>query len=306
MITDTIAVTSRSFSANQKLRDYLESHFPMANIIYNEQGEKLRGENLAYYLKEADQAIIALEEINDTLLQKVPNLKHISKYGVGLDKIDLQALKKNNVTIQYTKGVNKRSVAELTLSLMLNLCNKTFSNASLLKSGTWKILPGNLVSGKTIGILGLGNVGKEVSRLVQPIAGKILAHDIDPDLDFCKKYNIQNVSLVDLFKSSDIITIHVPLDSSTKNLVSSSILSYVCESSYIINTSRGGIVDEDALYKHLVEGKLRGAASDVFSIEPTDSPLIKLDNFIGTPHIGGSSEEAILAMGLAAIEGLIR
>ena len=303
---ETIAVTSRSFSKNQILRRCLEEKFPRALIKFNDNDLKLDGDELCEFLCDVDKAIIALETIDESILRQIPRLRHISKYGVGLDKIDLEALERNSVTLSHTPGINKRSVAELALSFILQLGSKSYLNTRDMNNRIWQIQKGNLTSGKTIGILGCGNIGKDLSCLLKPFSVNILAHDINPDLEFFEQNGITPVSLDDLLAQSDVISIHLPLTSLTRNLIAERELCKMKQSALLINTSRGGIVNEEDLYHALRLKKIASAATDVFLEEPNiHSPLLDLENFLATSHIGGSTQEAILAMGIAAIDGLV-
>jgi D-3-phosphoglycerate dehydrogenase len=299
-----IAVTSRSFSKNAYLKNETLKHYD--SVKFNTKGLKLDGDSLVDFLAGSDKAIIALEKITGEVLDKLPKLKHISKYGVGIDNIDLNALKDRNITLSWKGGVNKRSVAELTMCFAISLLRNIQVSNQQIKSGTWKVQIGRGLSEITLGIVGLGHVGQELVRLLSPFGTRFLAFDIQDRSEFCSKYkNISQVPLEELQNKSDIITIHLPRTSVTRNFVNNDFISKMKKGSYLINTSRGEIVNEADLYEALLSGQLLGSAMDVFEKEPNvESSLFKLDNFISTPHIGGSSKEAIQNMGLAAINGL--
>jgi phosphoglycerate dehydrogenase-like enzyme len=298
-----ISVASRSLSSNQVLRSELNAIYE--NVQYNELGLKLSGDDLREFLYDCDKAIVGLEEVDEKLLAQLPKLKVISKYGVGLDAIDLIALKKYKIALGWTPGVNKRSVSELALSMMISLLRKIPSASEEVKSGIWKQNIGQNLTGKTIGILGFGNVGKDLAALLGPFNCKILAHDILQDVKFKEDNLIKYTDLDHLLSQSDVITLHLPLDLSTKNILNSKKLDLIKPSSVLINTARGGLVDEKVLYQKLKNEEIAGAAFDVFEYEPpVNSKLLELNNFLATPHIGGSSQESILAMGRAAIHGL--
>ncbi|WP_417336291.1 phosphoglycerate dehydrogenase [Halobacteriovorax marinus] len=300
-----VAVASRSFSKNAFLKSELEKKYQ--DIKYNHKGLKLAGDELVDFLYDANAVIIGLEVLDKDILNKLPNLKTISKYGVGLDNIDLQEVKRRNINLGWSAGVNKRSVSELTLSFALLSLRNTFKANSLAMTNQWMQLPGKQLSDKTFGILGLGNIGQDLAKLLSPFNCTILANDIDDRSSFAREYNIELVSKERLFKESDIVSLHIPYSENTSHLVDESLLSLMNQESVLINTSRGGIVNEEHLEKALKEKLISAAAFDVLSEEPpVDNPLLSLDNFFITPHIGGSSIEAIRAMGLAAIEGLSR
>ena len=298
-----IAVCSRSFSKNKVLRRELLEKYD--NVYFNDDGLALTGETLIAFLHGATHAIIALEKIDDNLLSRLPELKVISKYGVGLDMIDIKSIKRHNVRLGWTGGVNRRSVSELVISFAISLLRHVPESYRGVLSGIWRQYIGGQLSGKTVGIIGCGFVGKDLVKMLKPFDCKILVNDILDQTEFYKKHNILKVSLRELLLHSDVVTLHVPLDDSTHNILSSDRLSLMKSSAILINIARGGLIDEEALKLMLKEGRIAAAGLDVFSIEPPmDIELLNLPNFLVTPHIGGSSEEAILSMGRAAINGL--
>jgi len=298
-----IAVCSRSFSRNKVLRKELEEKYE--NVRFNDEGLSLNGESLANFLSDATHAITALEKIDDDLLSKLPELKVISKYGVGLDMIDMQAMEKYNIKLGWTGGVNRRSVSELVISFAIALLRHVPASHREVLTGTWRQHIGGHLSGRTVGIIGCGFVGKDLVKLLQPFECPILVNDIKNYDNFYKQYNIQAVEKEELLIRSDIVTLHTPLNDSTRNMLTAERLSLMRQDAILINAARGDLLDEEALKRMLISGKLGGAALDVFSIEPPeDKELLELSNFIVTPHIGGSANEAILGMGRAAIEGL--
>lgn len=298
-----ISVTSVSFCKNKQLVSELLHSFPDA--LLNEKGMRFDKKNLITHLKDSDAAIVGLEIIDDEVLAACPNLKIISKYGVGLDGIDLDACKKRGVAIGWSGGVNCLSVAEMTLGFMLMLLRNLYITSNQLKCGAWNKSGGIQLSGKTVGIIGFGHIGQELARLLVPFGCKVLVNDI---VDRCLEAKTLGVILADkntIFKESDIITLHVPLTAETKNLVNSNSLSLMKKSAFVINTARGGIVDENALKIALKNADIAGAALDVYLEEPpVDAELLGLPNLVCTPHIGGNAEEAVLAMGQSAIKHL--
>jgi len=298
-----IAVTSRSFSKNPALRDELLLKYD--NVTFNDQGLKLQGDSLVEFLKGHQKAITALEKIDDSTLSQLPELKVISKYGVGLDMIDMPAMQKHNVKLGWTGGVNRRSVSELVISFAIALLRHVPASHREVLAGTWRQHIGGHLSGRTVGIIGCGYVGKDLVKMLQPFDCPILVNDIKSYDDFYKQYNIKALEKEELLAKSDIVTLHTPLDDSTRGMLTSERLALMKPNAILINAARGGLIDEIALKNMLITGKLGGAALDVFAIEPPeDKELLELTNFIVTPHIGGSANEAILAMGRAAIDGL--
>ena len=299
----SVAVASRSFSRHPELRALVLERYSDAK--FNDEGLTLHGNSLIEFLSGYEKAITALEVIDDSILSQLPNLKVISKYGVGLDMIDLHALKKYGVKLDWSGGVNKRSVSELVVSFAIALLHQAVFANSEVRKGKWYQPKGSQLSNCTFGIIGFGHIGKDLVKLLKPFDCKILAHDILNFKEFYKKNEVKSVAIEELIKKSDVVTLHLPLDDSTKNIMNEKRLQMLKSSAVLINLARGGLIDEAVLKKMLLEKRIAGAALDVFEIEPPiDKELLTMDNVLITPHIGGSTEEAILAMGVAAIDGL--
>lgn len=300
---DTVAVCSRSFSKHPILRNELLERY--ANVTFNDDGLKLEGTALVKFLSGATKAITALEVMDLQVLSQLPDLKVIGKYGVGTDMIDMEAMRLHSKCLGWTGGVNKRSVSEMVVSLVISLLRHFPEAQRDVIAGNWKQRVGGLLSGRTVGIVGCGFVGKDLIQLLQAWGCKFLAHDLINFSEFYSEYNVEPVSLVELLKRSDIVSLHLPLNEATKNLLDAKHLTLMKPSAILINAARGGLVDEIEVKNMLMDGRLAAAAFDVFSVEPPeDNQLLFLDNFFVTPHLGGSAEEAIIAMGLAAIDGL--
>jgi len=299
----SVAVASRSFSKHPILRGKVLESYPDAK--FNDKGLSLSGDSLVEFLSGYEKAITALEVIDDSILSKLPNLKVIGKYGVGLDMIDLHAMKGRGVKLGWTGGVNKRSVSELVISFSVYLLHRVaFANAEV-RNGKWYQVKGSQLSDCTFGIVGCGNIGKDLVKLLKPFGCNILAHDVKDFKEFYQENNITAVGLEELLQKSDVVTLHLPKNDSTNNILNKDRLQMLKKDAILINLARGGLLDESALKKILIEKRIAGAALDVFSVEPlVDKDFAHLDNVLITPHIGGSTEEAVLAMGLAAIDGL--
>ncbi len=298
-----VAVCSRSFSKNRVLREELLARY--SQVTFNDCGKKLEGNDLVEFLQGHNKAITALEILDRSVLERLPELKIISKYGVGLDMIDLQALSDLGISLGWRGGVNRRSVSELVIAFAISLLRQIPMGKRDVLSGIWQQTKGGLLSGRTVGIVGCGHIGKDLVKLLAPWGCTILVHDLLKFPDFYEEHNAKPVSLDELLSRADVVTLHLPLDETTRLILDSKRLAMMKPTSILINTARGGLVDETVLKTMLQTKQLAGAAFDVFSTEPPqDHDLIRLDNFIVTPHIGGSSIEAILAMGRAAIDGL--
>ena len=299
----SVAVTSRSFSKHPILRYELLKKYPDAK--FNDKGLFLIGDDLINFLKGYDKAIVALEKIDQKIISQLPELKVISKYGVGLDMLDLDAMQKYNIKLGWTGGVNKRSVSELVISFAISLLHRTVFANSEVKDGKWYQVKGRQLSECTVGILGCGHIGKDVVKLLQPFNCKIIANDIKNFQDFYEKYKVTPVTLNELLSTSDVLTIHLPMDASTKHILNKTNLNLLKKDCVLINLARGGLIDENQLKQMVLDKKIAGVALDVFEHEPpTDKELFLLENVLVTPHIGGSTEEAIIKMGISAIEGL--
>jgi phosphoglycerate dehydrogenase-like enzyme len=298
-----VVVASRSFARNPALRAELSAKY--ADVTFADSPHVLEGAALVALLRGHDRAIVGLERIDDAVLDQVPELRIISKYGVGLDGLDLPAIARRGVKLAWTGGVNRRSVSELTLAFALALLHRVPETNVALRGGAFQRLVGRQLTGRVVGIIGCGFVGQDLVSLLAPFGCRVLAHDIRDYAPFYAASGVDAVSLDRLLAEAEIVTLHVPLDDSTRGMIGARELARMPAGSYLINAARGGLVDEVALVEALVGGHLAGAACDVFQMEPDANPtLVSLPTFLGTPHIGGSTEEAQLAMGRAAIEGL--
>lgn len=300
---DRVAVCSRSFSSNRLLRKELLERY--RHVTFNDAGLQLSGDSLVEFLAGHDKAITALEVMDESVLARLPELKVIGKYGVGLDMIDMTAMRAYGKRLGWTGGVNKRSVSELVISFAIAMLRHVPMAQREVLSGIWRQHIGRTLSEKTVGIIGCGQVGKDLVKLLQVFNCTVLVHDIRNYQEFYAEYAVKAVSLEVLLTHADVVTLHVPLDASTRNLLGPEQLGLMKPSAILINTARGGLVDEGSMGVMLKEGRMAAAAFDVFTVEPpTDQELLELPNFLATPHIGGSAVEAILAMGRAAIIGL--
>jgi len=265
----------------------------------------MSGSRLAHFLRGATKAITGLDVLDEALFAAVPELRVVSKYGVGLDMIDLDAAQRHGVSVRWTPGVNRQAVAELAICFMIALCRSVVPLAQELAAGGWRHPGGRQISSSTIGIVGCGQVGQQVARICRGFGATVIAHDIRVYDEFYRESSVTPVAFDALLRDADIVTLHVPLERSTRGMIDARALASMKRDAFLINTARGGIVDEDALKEALAGNRLGGAAFDVFAVEPpADRELLLLPNFIGTPHIGGGTREAVLAMGRAAITGL--
>jgi len=230
------------------------------------------------------------------IIEKADKCKIIARVGVGLDNVDQVAAKEKNIRVINAAEGAMNAVAELVLGFMLSLARQTARGDREIRNGKWlkNELKGTELRGKYLGIIGLGNIGKRLGRLARALNMNIIGYDVVPiDEEFAKEVGLMKADLDTLLQSSDYISIHVPLLDSTYHLINAQKMSTMKKTAKIINTSRGGVVDEDALYDALKNGNLGGAALDVFEKEPAiGNKLAELDNVILTPHIGAQTKEA--------------
>jgi len=298
-----IAVCEPAFSRHPQLKEELLARYPDAT--FNEDGRTLAGQGLIAFLRGHDRAITGTQVMNDAVFAALPELKVVSKWGVGLNTVDLAAMARHRVRLGWTAGVNRLSVAELTLSFMIALLRHLPAASRGVRTGNWRRWIGRHLSGRTVGLIGCGQIGKEVVRLLAPFGCRILAHDIRDYAEFYAAHGVEPVGLEDLLRRAEVVSLHIPQTPSTRGLIDARLLGLMRSDAVLVNTARGGIVDEAALKSALSCGHLAAAAFDVFAVEPPeDRELLDLPNFVATPHIGGSAMEAILAMGRAAIDGL--
>lgn len=299
-----VAVCSRTFSAHETLRrELLEV---ASDVRFNDDGASLRGAALVDFLRGAERVVVALEPIDAALLDALPDLRAIAKFGVGTDGLDLDLLRTRGVSLGWRPGVNRRAVAELVVSHAIALLRHVPTSSRAVASGEWRRFIGRELGGCTVGILGFGNVGQDVARLLSAFGCRVLAHDIRDRTADATALGVEIVTREALFERSDVLTVHVPLDGTTRNMVDAALLSRLPDGAVLVNLARGGIVDERAVLDALDSGRLAAAAFDVFAVEPpTDLTFARHERVLATPHIGGSSREGILAMGRAAIAGLL-
>jgi len=300
-----IKVTSRTFSRHPVLTRELVEIFP--NTVLNLDGAETGIPHLIDFLEDADGVILGLETLDRSVLRNLPNLKIVAKYGVGLDNLDLDAATDLGIKVGWTGGVNKRSVSEQVLGFMLGLSRNIFGSSFRLKAGQWFKEGGSQLTGKCVGIIGCGHIGQDLIHLLQPFRCQILINDIVDKRLVVDTYGVEQVSKDELIRRADFISLHVPLTEMTLGLVNDAFLSSMKNTAFLINTSRGPVVNQRALKKSLGDGGIAGAALDVYEMEPPDDlEFLSLQNLVPTSHIGGNAEEAILAMGRSAIGHLSR
>lgn len=270
------------------------------SVESNPYGRKMKPEELCSLAQGAVGLIAGTEPLTADVLSKMPNLKVISRCGVGLENVDLDAAEKAGIKVFNTPDAPTRAVAELTIGLMLDILRKTSRMDSAIRSGRWEKLMGNLLYGKKVGIIGFGRIGRAVAGLLKAFDCEIAYADpfVDDGL-----LGLRRLSKHELLCWAEIVSIHV---ASKERIMSRGDIEMMKRGGWIINVSRGEAVDEVALYDSLKSGDLCGAAIDVFEQEPYKGPLAHLDNVVLTPHIGSYAKEARTRMELEAVNNLIK
>jgi len=299
-----VAVPCHAFCRHPTLRAELLA--VCDDVRFNDGFRRFSECELAGWIDGCDAAIVALEPITETFLAAAPRLRVISKYGVGVDNLDPAALKRHGIRLGWQGGTNALSVAELALCFAIAGLRHVGATAAAMRAGARPgAAMGRHLSGRVVGIHGCGHVGRQFVRLLAPFGCTILARDIADQAEFYRRHGVEAVSFDDLLSRSEVLSLHLPLTDATQGLYSAAVLFRLREDCVLINTCRGGIVDETALKTVLSEGRIAAACFDVFAEEPPgDDALLTLPNFLATPHLAGSAEEARLAMGRAAIRGL--
>ncbi len=299
----TLLVTPTSYGKNDpSLKTELEQL--VGKVIYNPTGKPLTSAEVAALLPGVDGYIAGLDGIDAAALAAADRLKVIARYGVGVDCVDLEATHQRGIIVTNTPGANSVSVAELALGLILALIRQIPEAATATRQGKFPRLSGVSLEGKTVGILGLGAIGKQLARRLHAFDCRLLAFDPYPDLEFARAHAVQYLPLDEILPQADFISLHLPLLPETRRLVDQSFLAKMKKGAYLVNTARGEVIDETALYEALQSGYLRGAALDAFATEPPDpsNPLLALPQLIGTPHLGAQTDGATNNMGRMALE----
>lgn len=294
-----IAITTTSFGVydNGPLKLCKENGF---DVVLNPYGRKVKSEELINLAKNALGLIAGTELIKEEVLLELTSLKAISRCGAGLDNIELDAAKRLGIKIFNTPDAPTIAVAELTIGLILDLLRKVSQMDRDMRNNQWQKRMGNLLQGKKVGIKGFGRIGKKVAELLGPFGCEIAY--ADPYVEN-RLLGLNRLSFDELLDWADIITIHVSV---SEKLIGEKEFESMKKGAFIVNTSRGGVIDELALYKYLANDYLSGAALDVFEEEPYIGPLKELDNIILTPHIGSYAKEARIEMERQAVENLLR
>jgi D-3-phosphoglycerate dehydrogenase len=302
-----VLVTARSFRKMQgdHWRVLQEAG---CEIVTPEQDQPLKEAEMIPLIGDMDAALVGNDAVTEKVIAAAPHLKVVSKHGVGVDNVDVPAATRAGVIVTNTPGANQVAVAEMAVALIMALTRKLAYHDTVVKSGSWSRIIGTELAGKTVGLVGLGRIGKEVVLRLEGFLVKFLAYDVYQDNTFAAEHSVRFVELNELLVESDIVTLHAVLTSDTQSLIGEKELGFMKPGAYLVNTARGGLVDEQALYKALVENRLAGAGLDVFAEEPpTNSPLLQLgDKVLLAPHLGAQTTETVLRMGKMAAENIVQ
>ncbi len=301
-----VFIASRSYGKySPETVSYLENNG--CELEYNKLGRIYKEEDLLEIITDYDAIIIGVDEVTKKVINQGKRLKIIGRTGVGYDNVDIKTADKAGIYVVNTPGANNHSVADLTVGLMLSIGRLIPQINHKTRNGDWKRLIGRELWNKKVGIIGTGDIGQKVAGRLKGFNCEILAYDITKNEEFIRDYDATYLELDELLKRADYISLHLPLNEGTRGLIDARRLSLMKKEAYIINTARGGIINEDDLYEALKAGTIAGAASDVFSNEPPGKhKLFELDNFIATSHIGAFTYEASERIGMKLAQNVIQ
>jgi len=275
-------------------------------LFYNPYGRRLKAGEVGELIQDVDAVIAGTEPYNAETLANAAKLKVIARVGIGLDSVDLRYCRAHDIDVTYTPDAPSDGVAELTVANVLNLLRNIHASDRSVREGAWNRLMGRLVREIKIGIVGVGRIGSRVIRLLETFQPQILATDIDPAVRGMVMPNTKWTDLNTILREADLISLHIPMNQANAKFLDREKIARMQTGAMVINTARGGVLDEAALTDALLQGHLGGAALDVFDPEPYQGPLVRLDNVVLTAHIAASARESRFLMELGAAEDCIR
>ena len=301
----TILVTTRGLdvSENGPLGDLHRAGHQIRYVPLNAQtpaAEVIR------HLEGVPAAIVGGEHYTDEVFRGAPNLRHVARFGVGYDAIDVDAATKNGVVVTNCPGSNATAVADLTIGLMISIARAIPKHDRDVRAGTWQSAVGGDVWQRTIGIVGLGRIGQGVARRARGFDMRVLAYEPYPNQDFVREHGVELVAIERVFQEGDFVTLHLPAGGENDGLVNARLLGLMKPTAYFINAARGTLVDEDALYDALANKRIAGAALDVRASEPGDDKFSALDNVVLTPHTAAGTHQARINGGKMAAEAVLK
>ena len=301
-----LLITSNSFgSSDESVFETLQN--AGFEITKNKYGRIMSEDELLEELRDKDAVILGTEVLSEKVIRECKNLKVVSRYGVGCDTVDVEALKKHNIPLEITRGANSDAVADHAVGLMLSLAHKINIADASLKAGMWKKEKCLDLHASKVGIIGLGAIGKGVAKRVSGFDCEICGYDVYYDEGFMEKYNVQKTDIETILKTCDFISLHVPPVDEFKHFINKETLQLCKKTAILVNTARAELIDHDALYQALEEGWIAGYGADVLRDEPlVDEKLISYPNTVLTPHMGAVSKGSVKRMTDMAAENVLK
>lgn len=302
-----ILVTPTSFlkPENAAAKQLLETFFD--EIVYNDLGVPLEGEQILARVEGCDAYLAGLDYLTGDVIRRLPDsVRVISRYGAGVDRVDLQACRARGIVVANTPGANATAVCELAFGLMLCCARNLVALHRQVEQGLWPRTQGIELAGKTLGIIGMGAIGKRLALRAKAFEMQVVAHDPFLDAAFAARHGIAGLPVDELLGQSDVVSLHTPLSEQTRHLINAQRLQSMRPGAILINTARGGLIDEEAAAQALRTGRLGALGLDAFEHEPlTGSPLLGLERVVLTPHTGAQTAEAVANMGMGAVQNAI-
>lgn len=304
MTTRKIFISTSTFGQYSQKPLHVLKRFGF-QVILNPYGRRLQPSELLGLIKGSVGLIAGTEYLDDTVFSRTPFLRVISRCGSGLDTVDIQAARRRGIQVYTTPEAPVEAVSELTIGLILGVLRRLPEADRALRQDVWKPLMGQLLIGKTVGIIGLGRIGRRMVELLQPFHVNVLAWENQPQLNFVKRYRIRLSSLSFLLRRSDIVSLHVTLDRQTRGMIGAHQFAQMKRTVILVNTSRGELIDEHALLRALKHKRIAGVGLDVFQSEPYSGPLTQCPNAFLSCHMGSYAVETRIAMEMQAVDNLL-
>lgn len=301
-----ILITPTSLSQNLGITALDPLRERGAELVANPYGRPMSPDELIPALRDVDGVIAGLDTFSAEVFAAAPQLAVVARYGVGYDRIDLQAARSAGVRVTNTPGANGHSVAELAVGLMFAVARQIPQTSTAVAAGEWPRFQGIELAGRRLGVLGLGAIGAATARMARGIGMEVLGFDPGLSAEQIGQLGVTAAELEEIFAHSDVLSLHIPLNEHTRHIVSAERINAMPQGAIIINTARGGLIDEQAAAKALDAGHLHGIGLDAYETEPpTDSPLVGHPRVVATPHSGAHSEESVQRTATAAVKNLL-